>query len=271
VYLSVGTSLALLVTRGLSWLLCLTVPAQPVALFVVENFVFKTSFIGIIFGILAGAAISISLAGLVVIYGVWQTKNRVQESTFSSKFSPTPFSTDTALSQTEHRGSVPTLEGRPSVTRESALRAIEAFNIQVPKNVTGPFIKSDMNDRGMTVRSSAFSPASVYVGPEAFTSWALLGSTLAHEIEVHCRQNFLSIHFQSLAGIDSVGEAEREAYAYEIANANRFGLSDYERNLIQSTSAYYYPELSNSFFTRLTPIRTWLNTMAANAFTTSQF
>ncbi len=248
-----------------------TVVATPVVLVVLEYFVLKTSYSGIIYGILAGSTISVAMAGLVVIYGVWQTKNRAQESSFSSKFASHPASDGTMLNESPHGDSLPKLEGRPPISRQSMARAIEAFKIQIPKKVNGPFIKLDMNDRGMTVRENTFSPASVYIGPDAFSSWALLGSTLAHEIEVHCRQNFLSIHFQSLAGIDSVGTAEREAYAYELTNANRFGLSNFDRSLIQSTSAYYYPERDNAFFARLIPIRTWLNAMAANALISSKF
>jgi hypothetical protein len=85
------------------------------------------------------------------------------------------------------------------------------------------------------------SKTKVFVGPTAFSSWGMLGSTLAHEVEVHCRQNFPLIVLKDQLGLDGTVEAEREAYEYEIQNAGRFGLDHRDQNLIAATVEYYYP------------------------------
>ena len=87
------------------------------------------------------------------------------------------------------------------------------------------------------------------IGPAAFASWSLLGSTLAHELEVHCRQNFTLIRMQDLMGAQGTLKAERDAYAHELAHAERFNLSKIERMNIQATMDFYYPkENSTSSF-----------------------
>ena len=209
-------------------------------------------------GVLTGFVVFMTAALAVVAYDSWETKNRQLEPSFASKTSALPFSMKIS-------GSRSSLPGRPSISRESVMKALEEFKINLPKNVNGPFIDSNMNDRGMTMRKGALTSATVYLGPEAFASWALLGSTLAHEIEIHCRQNFLSIHFQNMAGIDSIGAAEREAYGYELANASRFGLSDYDQALIRSTSSYYYPVKTSAIAEGLKPVRSWIDRFAANS------
>src|SRR5690606_25474533 len=91
------------------------------------------------------------------------------------------------------------------------------------------------------------------IGPSAFASWALLGSTLAHEIEVHCHQNFTLIRLFDIAGWEGTENAEREAYAHELAHADRFGLTSDDRYSIAQTLQYYYPErkLPDSLSARL--------------------
>jgi hypothetical protein len=81
----------------------------------------------------------------------------------------------------------------------------------------------------------------VLIGPAAFDSWALLGSTLAHEILVHCQQNFFLISVMDLLHLDGTGAAERQAYEYELSHAQQFGLSEDDQELVAATVAYYYP------------------------------
>ena len=86
----------------------------------------------------------------------------------------------------------------------------------------------------------------VTVGPAAFESWGLLGSTLAHELEVHCQQNFTYIRLLDLLGLDGTLKAEREAYQHELSNAGRFHLGEVERENIKATMDFYYPVEANS-------------------------
>ncbi len=227
--------------------------------------------IRIITAICTGLLTTLGIAAGIVTHAVWETKNRSQETAFSSKNSLMAFSVGTPSQFSLTEGSRTKFEGKPSVSGESIAMALATFKIRVPKGVKGPFIDLKISDRGMTIRNGALSSMTVFVGQEAFSSWSLLGSTLAHEIEVHCRQSFLSIHFQGLVGYDGVGDAEREAYSYELTNAGRFGLSDYDKALIRSTVAYYYPERSNTFVQRLKPINSWFNRLAANGFINGTF
>jgi hypothetical protein len=203
----------------------------------------------IFLGIFIGLFLLVSFGATVVFYGVKESEVRAAEmSSASLGFKPVQ------------------LAGQPSPSQSDINQALEAFDIRIPKNVKGPFFSSKLEDRGLTIRKGVMSDAVVYVGNDAFSSWALLGSTLAHEIEVHCRQNFLAIHFQNISGFDGTGYAEREAYGYELAHAGRFGLTVYERDLISSTMMYFYPKRQNQFVQKLDPIRFWLDRLAASSF-----
>lgn len=210
-----------------------------------EHFSIPRVFLGIFIGLFLLA----SFGATVVFYGIKEAEVRAAEmSSAGLRFKPVQ------------------LAGEPSPSQSDINQALEAFDIRIPKNVKGPFFSSKLEDRGLTIRKGVMSDAVVYVGAEAFSSWALLGSTLAHEIEVHCRQNFLAIHFQNISGFDGTGHAEREAYGYELAHAERFGLTVYERDLISSTMMYFYPKRQNQFVQKLEPIRFWLDRLAASGF-----
>ena len=154
----------------------------------------------------------------------------------------------------------------PEFTEKSIAKALTLYGIQVPQNVRGPFISKDLEDRGVTIREGLNHKLVVYIGRDAFSSWAMLGSTLGHEIEVHCRQNFLAIHLQDLAGFDGTGAAEREAYKYELSHADRFGINQYDREFIKNTAEYFYPQQPGFFVQKIMPVKIWLNRLSANAF-----
>lgn len=182
----------------------------------------------IIGAIAVGLFMSAALGAGVIGYNLIQTEQRARESLIYSKsFAPR---------QENLQSSVPPLR------QESIQKAIELYQIKIPKNVVTPTLDLSMTDRGLTVRRGALAPLKVFIGPDAFSSWPLLGSTIAHEVEVHCRQNFLAIHLMDLAGLDGTGNAEREAYEYELRHAERFGLAPYDRDLIRSTASYFYPQ-----------------------------
>ena len=141
---------------------------------------------------------------------------------------------------------LPSSIGVPPITQESLYRAIAMYNIRIPHGVAFPTLDPNLQDRGLTSLNPWTKRFTVKIGPAAFQSWALLGSTLAHEFEVHCRQSFLWIHMQDLVGLNGTDQAEREAYAYEISSAPRFGLSADEIGMIQETVDYYYPIIGSS-------------------------
>lgn len=148
-------------------------------------------------------------------------------------------------------------ETAPELSQESIDLALVMYGIDVPPTAEHPTFDRGLTDRGLTQRATFMEKAKVTVGPAAFASWGLLGSTLAHELEVHCRQNFLAIWMMDLAGMDGTGAAERQAYAHELRNAKRFGLDVADADLIADTMDYYYPEDPRGR-QMMRPLRTWL-------------
>lgn len=129
------------------------------------------------------------------------------------------------------------LTGRPSLGQADIDRALSHFRIAVPAGVPAPIYDADLMDRGQTNWQPFAGVTSVKIGPAAFASWALLGSTLSHEVEVHCRQNLLYIATGDTFGLPTKLAAEREAYRFEIDGAERFGLDAEELELIAATLA----------------------------------
>lgn len=208
----------------------------------------KTSWTNLFRGITLGVLVSFATAGAIIAHGLSQADSRAKE-----------------LSGISAGTTIDLPAGAPTVTQSSIAVAVKSFGIRLPKNINGPFFDPKLEDRGLTLRQGLASDPLVLIGREAFSSWGMLGSTLAHEIEVHCRQNFLAIHLQNLAGFDGTGMAEREAYRYELANAERFGLASYDRELIRSTMSYFYPEQESKFARRFVPMKAWLDRLSAIA------
>lgn len=132
-------------------------------------------------------------------------------------------------------------EDPPRLNQESIDLALALFDIKVPEGVEHPTLDLSIVDRGLTTLTHR-GKLIVTVGPGAFTSWGILGSTLAHEIEVHCNQNFAIIRLMDMFGLEGTHNAEREAYHHELAHADRFFLSAEDRLSIAQTMDYFYPE-----------------------------
>jgi len=130
---------------------------------------------------------------------------------------------------------------KPPMTQESIDIAIEMFGINIPVNAENPTLDMKLEDRGLTTLNGWGKKLEVTVGPAAFSSWAVLGSTLAHELEIHCNQNFAVIRMKDMLGLEGTNGAEREAYMHELSNAERFHLKDADQMSIRSTMDYYYP------------------------------
>jgi hypothetical protein len=86
--------------------------------------------------------------------------------------------------------------------------------------------------------ANSFKDGRVTVGPNALEDAQLLGSTLAHEIEVH-------LNIQADGGIWYVSSMGRnlnevQAWDYELKNSRRFGLSPNKVAIIVQTRMNYY-------------------------------
>lgn len=146
----------------------------------------------------------------------------------------------------------------PTPSQESIDLAMEIYGIRLPPSAEFPIFDPNLEDRGLTTRATFLDLAKVTIGPAAFASWPLLGSTLAHEIEVHCNQSFAVIWFLDLLNMDGVSVAERKAYEHEIAGAERFGLNQSDVQLIGDTVDFYYPEESHAQKPVRVSVKTWL-------------
>jgi hypothetical protein len=136
------------------------------------------------------------------------------------------------------------LDMPPEMTQESIDLAMKIFAIKLPANTSHPTFDPALKDRGLTVSHPLSGDISVTIGPAAFENWALLGSTLAHEVEIHCRQPLLLVMIADFLGVDGTGIAEREAYRYELANQERFKLDSWDARAIEDTMNHFYPERS---------------------------
>lgn len=128
-----------------------------------------------------------------------------------------------------------------NINQKSILLAMNAYSIKAPKECMNPSLNLDLEDRGITVKQPWKDDYTVEIGPLAFENWSVLGSTLAHEIEVHCNQNFVLINLLNIVGLDGTGFAERSAYNYEIVNQDRFGTSSQDILSLNSIREHYYP------------------------------
>jgi hypothetical protein len=84
----------------------------------------------------------------------------------------------------------------------------------------------------------------VQIGKPAFSSPAMLASTLAHECEVHAGAQLDNRLYRK--GTDGGALNEIEAYDHEIENADRFGLSESELQVIVGNRNHYYRQLSDA-------------------------
>ncbi|NBO37970.1 hypothetical protein EBU99_05245 [bacterium] len=207
-----------------------------------------------------------TLALLAISVGSWVAVRAWQESVALAAYQQ-------AISEVE----VISPKGEPAQDQESIETALTMYSIQVPETVDGPIFDMGLADRGLTTGGLILPQKKVSVGPAAFTSWAVLGSTLAHEIEVHVPQSFFKVvaqdhlvHWSFLARSslgrfitalkptakeafenDGTWKAERDAYMHEIKNAKRFGLSADELRSIWRVMDYYYPNAKSAHETQL--------------------
>lgn len=129
----------------------------------------------------------------------------------------------------------------PEISQTSIELAVIAYGFDLSLSAAHPSFDSKLSDRGITEKLGYEQAKKVKVGPSAFDSWALLGSTLSHELEIHCQQNFFLISIADSLGLYGTDLAEREAYEWELKQGKRFGLISEEQKLIRATVEAYYP------------------------------
>lgn len=137
----------------------------------------------------------------------------------------------------------PVLVGVPSVSQESIIKAVNNFEIQVPILSIYPSLDMDMDEThlGETLYLIILHMCIPTIGPGAFTSWGKLGETLAHEVEVHCNQNWWKSITDKIFSDDSTPILEREAYIYTILDHKRFHLTNDEVMDTLTTMLFQYP------------------------------
>jgi hypothetical protein len=128
----------------------------------------------------------------------------------------------------------------PELGQESVDAALILYRIRVPDTAQRPVYNPLLRDRGLAIRQIWHMKIRIEVGPDAFASWGLLGSTLGHELEIHANQNWPLINLMDMIGLNGSMWAERQAYLYEIKQSARFGLTRNQSSAIKATLAYYY-------------------------------
>lgn len=137
----------------------------------------------------------------------------------------------------------PKLTGVPPISQKSINIAIKTFKIKIPWNAFYPIldVRIPHNIKGLALTNAALGCCYVTIGKSAFTSWGSLGATLAHEIEVHCNQNYVQAMWDEIRGCSAVVRIEREAYTYVLLSHKRFYLTPKEYRDIKFVMEYYYP------------------------------
>jgi len=156
--------------------------------------------------------------------------------------------------------------GVPEVSQTNIDRAMVLYSIKSKPWCKYPVLVDPIDGiMGYIGGHPLSSTRIIHITGYAFTSWGMLGAVLAHEIEVHCNQSFIKASI-----LDAVDEllsdlkrsqelprsamlvrvapvyygtwlTEREAYSYQIENAERFGLTKQEVESIRSTRDFLYP------------------------------
>ena len=123
--------------------------------------------------------------------------------------------------------------------------AIKHYEINM-KGVKSVTYDPLLTDHGITYQNGV-----VEIGPSNFNhSPGWLGSTLAHEIEVHFKM-------QAQAGnwwtdVQGMAIQKVQAYNYEIANASRFSLTASEVSSLQTARQNYFNQLNSANRARAT-------------------
>ncbi len=146
-------------------------------------------------------------------------------------------------------------------------KLIDANKYQKAINKTIEYYEIDVsNVKGKVTYDSSLAGAetssdgSVELGSGHITSPGWLASSIAHETEVHVNEQAEEGNWYTDEP-DGINIQECEAYDYEIANKDRFGLTDDEVKSLEKTRKAYYDGMSQEYkdqadkgiYTRPTP------------------
>lgn len=120
------------------------------------------------------------------------------------------------------------LQGKPNPSNLSIQMALDFYNIEIPSRCNHPVyveVENKSRDRAIITLPGWIGRRDVLVYRGAFLSWGVLASTLAHELEIHCKQSTIEyILLQGLYGTKYAdARAEIPAYDLEISRAKEYG------------------------------------------------
>jgi hypothetical protein len=126
--------------------------------------------------------------------------------------------------------------------QEAIAHAVSAYGIDITH------VKSLLYDRSNSDGDSETDGRTVTIGDAAFTSPGNLGSTIAHESEVHVNRQ--TMKGRVYEGPEGNALNEVEAYDYEIAGAARFGLTKEDIAGLRRNRAHYMAHLGHDALDR---------------------
>lgn len=122
--------------------------------------------------------------------------------------------------------------------------AIKVYQIDVTKAKKVVYDSSVIGE-ALTVPGHRGEPPTIRVGNQAFSSAPMLGSTLAHESEIHVGKQERRGRWYN----DPIGKPlqEVEAYDFEIASHERFDLSSKDLADLQARRKHHYDKLTAKY------------------------
>jgi len=140
----------------------------------------------------------------------------------------------------------PELVGRAARMKQAAIQhAIVAYAIDTRSVPTGVHYSphGSMREREGATLVDRDGTLRVEIGDPAFRSAGWLGSTIAHEVEVHVNRQVARGGHTSASDDESVSIEEIQAYDFELASGARFGLEPDELDVLRHRRMALYRTL----------------------------
>ena len=140
----------------------------------------------------------------------------------------------------------PALAGRAARLKEAAIaHAIVEYRIDIKGVASGVHYSphGNMRERDGVTLVDGDGTVRVQVGDAGFRSAGCLGSTIAHEVEVHVDRQIAKGVRDPAGDEQGVAMHEIEAYDHELASQARFGLDEDELRLVRQRRAAFYRTL----------------------------
>jgi hypothetical protein len=140
----------------------------------------------------------------------------------------------------------PKLAGRAARLKQGAIdHAIVEYGIDIGALPAGVHYSphGNMREREGATFLDRDGTLRVVIGDKAFRSPAWLGSTIAHEVEVHVNRQIAKGRRASASDEEGTSIEEVEAYDFELANQARFGMHADEGKLVRQRRMAFYRTL----------------------------